>query len=98
MTIVSARSIRNPRGSIRVVVTLSGTVEAASASNAAQYLLTESGTRGKQATKPKTVGINIATYDPSTKRLTLVPKGSFRRSVAFLVALRGSTGVMVLAS
>lgn len=98
MTIVSARSIRNKHGFIRVVVTLSGTVDTTAVTNAARYMLTEPGKPGKHATKDKIDKIASTTYDPSTKTLTLVPKGTFRRPVAFRVGVVGSASVMALAS
>ena len=98
MTIVSARSIRNNHGFTRVVVTLSGTVDTTTLTNVARYVLTEPGKPGKHGTKDKIDKITSATYDPSTKTLTLVPKGTFRRPVAFRVAVLGSASVMALAS
>lgn len=98
MRIVSARSIRSRRGLIRVVITLSGTVDAKAVSDASQYVLIEPGKLGKPGTKDKVAKITGATYDSSTKTLTLAPKGTFRRPVAFRVGIVGSASVTALAS
>ena len=98
MTIVSARTIRGKHGSIRVVVTLSGTVDTNAVSNASGYVLSESVKAGKHGTKVKIDSISSATYDPASKLLTLVPKGSFSRSVAFRLALAGSSTATTVAS
>jgi hypothetical protein len=73
---VKARNGKKTKNQTRIVVHYSGAVDARSAQNVANYILTQPGKDKKYGTKDdKKVKIASAQYDPATRTIALVPKG-----------------------
>jgi hypothetical protein len=98
--LVSAKSVQDKRGVVRLVLTFSGTMDG-KATDVSRYTVTDPGKDGKLGTKDdRIVRLGSAKLDAKLHTVTLTAKGAFSRRSPYRVAIRGgdSTTLRALAT
>ncbi|MDB5349698.1 MAG: hypothetical protein JWN86_945 [Planctomycetota bacterium] len=93
--LVSIKKVRDKRGVIRLVLTYSGAMDL-TATDLGRYAVTDPGKDKKFGTKDDhVVRIGSAKLDAKAHTVTLSPKGTFSRSSAYRVAVKGGDTMLV---